>query len=190
MYDLNGDNKLDIVEADSSGELRVLNADGTPLQSFNHGQPVRTAIYPNVHPGAPVYQQLDPPREVLRTPAIGDIDGDRLPEIVDAAGEHVYAWHVDGTAVNGFPVRLDPAFSRPQDRTRQNHVKRGFSGSPVLADLDGNGRLDIVQSALDDHLYAWHGDGTPVSGFPVHLRVGSLRLRHSVRGVDQHARRR
>ena len=173
MYDLNGDNRLDIVEADSSGELRVLNADGTPLQSFNHGQPVRTAIYPNVHPGAPVYQQIDPPREVLRTPAIGDIDGDRLPEIVDAAGEHVYAWHVDGTAVSGFPVRLDPAFSRPQDRTRQNHVKRGFSGSPVLADLDGNGRLDIVQSALDDHLYAWHGDGTPVSGFPVHLRVGS-----------------
>jgi subtilase family protein/VCBS repeat protein len=173
MYDLNGDNKLDIVEADSSGELRVLNAAGTPLQSFNHGQPVRTAIYPNVHPGAPVYQHLDPPREVLRTPAIGDIDGDRLPEIVDAAGEHVYAWHVDGTPVNGFPVRLDPAFSRPQDRTRQNHVKRGFSGSPVLADLDGDGRLDIVQSALDDHLYAWHGDGTPVSGFPVHLRVGS-----------------
>ena len=128
MYDLNGDNKLDIVEADSSGELRVLNADGTPLQSFNHGQPVRTATYPNVHPGAPVYQQVDPPREVLRTPAIGDIDGDREPEIVDSAGEHVYAWHADGTAVHGFPVRLDPAFSLPQDRTRQNHVKRGFIG--------------------------------------------------------------
>jgi Subtilase family len=172
MYDLNGDNRLDVVEADSSGELRVLNADGSPLASFNNGQPVHTAVYPNVHPGAPVYGQLNPPREVLRTPAIGDIDGDREPEIVDAAGEHVYAWNADGTPVPGFPVRLDPAFSRPEDRTRQNHVKRGFSGSPVLADLDGDGKLEIIESALDDHLYAWHGNGTPVSGFPVHLRVG------------------
>ncbi|HMC06802.1 MAG TPA: S8 family serine peptidase, partial [Solirubrobacterales bacterium] len=173
MYDLNGDNKLDVVEADSSGGLRVLNANGSPLASFNNGQPERTATYPNVHPGAPVYSQLDPPREVLRTPAIGDIDGDREPEIVDAAGEHVYAWNADGTPVAGFPVRLDPSFSQPQDRTRQNHVKRGFAGSPVLADLDGDGKLEIIQSGLDDHLYAWHRDGTPVSGFPVHLRVGA-----------------
>jgi hypothetical protein len=170
LYDLNGDNKLDIVLADSSGELHVLNAGGTPLQSFNGGQPVRTQLYANVHPGAPVYGSLAPPREVLRTPAIGDIDGDMEPEIVDSAGEHIYAWHEDGTPVAGFPVRVDPAFSQPADETKQNHVKRGFAGSPTLTDLNGDGRLDIVIPALDQHLYAWDGSGQPIAGFPTKLK--------------------
>ena len=55
LFDIDGDNKLDTVLADSSGELRVLHADGTPLSSFNNGQPVRTRLYPNVHPGAQSY---------------------------------------------------------------------------------------------------------------------------------------
>ena len=92
----------------------MLEADGTPLQSFNNGQPVQTQLYPNVHSGAPSFGSVSPPREVLRTPAIGDIDGDLEPEIVDSAGEHVYAWDADGTAVPGFPVRLDPALSLPR----------------------------------------------------------------------------
>ncbi|MEK6276709.1 MAG: S8 family serine peptidase [Actinomycetota bacterium] len=170
LFDLDGDNRLDIVEADSSGQLHVLQADGTPLPSFNSGQPVTTDVYPNVHSGAPYLNELDPPREVLRTPAIGDIDGDMEPEIVDAAGEHVYAWNTDGSLE--FKVRLDPALSQPADRTRANHIKRGFSGSPALADLTGDGQLDIVESALDEHLYAWDGSGTPLPGFPVKLRVG------------------
>jgi len=176
LYDLNGDNKLDIVLANSSGELQVWGADGSPLKSFNGGQPARTQLYPNVHPGAPVYGSIPPPREVLRTPAIGDIDGDMEPEIVDSAGEHIYAWHEDGTPVAGFPVRIDPAFSQPADETKQNHVKRGFAGSPTLTDLNGDGKLDIVIPALDQHLYAWDGSGHPLPGFPMKLRSQSENL--------------
>jgi hypothetical protein len=172
MFDLNGDNKLDTIQADSSGELHVFSDNGTPLASFNGGQPVRTRLYPNVHLGAAAYGSVDPPREVLRTPAIGDIDGDLEPEIVDSAGEHVYAWNADGSTVPGFPVRLDPALSRPQDKTRQNHIKRGFTASPVLADLDDDGRLDIVIAGLDAHVYAWNGSGNALSGFPKLLRDG------------------
>jgi subtilase family protein/VCBS repeat protein len=170
MFDLNGDNKLDTIQADSSGELHVYSDDGSTLPSFNNGQPVRSRLYPNVHLGAASYGAVDPPREVLRTPVIGDIDGDMEPEIVDTAGEHVYAWNADGSTVPGFPVRLDPSFSRPQDRTRQNHVKRGFSASPVLADLNEDGKLDIVAAGLDEHVYAWDGTGNPLSGFPKLLR--------------------
>jgi hypothetical protein len=170
LFDLNGDNALDTVLADSSGELRVLNHDGQPLTSFNNGQPVRAALYPNVHLGSPSYNAVDPPREVLRTPAIGDVDGDLLPEIVVSGGEHVYAWNDDGSAVDGFPVRLDPALSRPQDRNRNNHIKRGFSASAALGDLDDDGRLDIVIPALDQHVYAWDGDGDALPGFPKKLQ--------------------
>ena len=111
--------------ADSSGELRVLHADGTPLSSFNNGQPVRTRLYPNVHPGAPSYGSVDPPREVLRTPAIGDIDGDLEPEIVDSAGEHVYAWEADGSTVSGLPGADRPrALAAAGPHAQQPHQAR------------------------------------------------------------------
>jgi hypothetical protein len=170
MFDLNGDNKLETIQADSSGELHVFSDDGTRLPSFNGGQPVQTRLYPNVHLGSPSYSAVDPPHEVLRVPAIGDIDGDLEPEIVDTGGEHAYAWNADGSVVPGFPVRLDPSFSRPQDRTRQNHIKRGFTASPVLADLNDDGKLDIVTAALDARVYAWNGSGNPLPGFPKLLR--------------------
>jgi hypothetical protein len=174
LFDLDGDNKLETIQADSSGELHVFDDAGQPSSGFNNGQPLRTLLYPNVHPGAPSYSSVDPPREVLRTPAIGDIDGDMEPEIVDSAGEHVYAWNADGSTVPGFPVRLDPSFSRPQDRTRNNHVKRGFTASPTLGDLDGDGKLEIVIPALDQHVYAWDGSGNPVPGFPKLLKDDGL----------------
>ncbi len=174
LFDVNGDNALDTVLADSSGELRVLNHDGQPLPTFNNGQPVRTGLYPNVHLGADSFNTVDPPREVLRTPAIGDVDGDLEPEIVDSAGEHVYAWEADGSVVAGFPVRIDPALSRPQDRTRNNHIKRGFTASPALGDLDDDGRLDIVVPSLDQHVYAWDGDGNALPGFPKKLQSSGI----------------
>ena len=174
LFDMNGDNALDTVLADSSGELRVLNHNGQPLPTFNNGQPVRSRLYPNVHLGSESYANVDPPREVLRTPAIGDIDGDLEPEIVDSGGEHVYAWEADGSAVAGFPVRIDPALSRPQDRTRDNHIKRGFSASPTLGDLNQDGDLEIVIPSLDQHVYAWDGSGTPLAGFPKKLQSSGI----------------
>ncbi len=170
LFNLDAENHLEAVLADSSGTLRVLEANASPEDSFNKGRSVSTQPNANVHYKAPVFKKLDPPREVLRTPAIGDIDGDMEPEIVDSAGEHVYAWHQDGRRVKGFPVRLDPKFSKPQDRTKRNHVKRGFSASPTLSDLNGDGKLDITIPGLDQHLYAWDGRGKPLPGFPVKLQ--------------------
>ena len=170
MFNVDRGNQLEIVLADSSGRLSVLDSDGKPQPSFNQGKAVRTQTYPNVHSGSRIYRKVDPPREVLRTPAIGDIDGDLEPEIVDSAGEHVYAWHLDGKAVKGFPVRLDPDNSRPEDRTKQNHVKRGFTASPTLTDLDGDAGLEIFLPALDQHMYAWNGQGEELDGFPVKLQ--------------------
>ncbi len=174
LWDVDGDNRLDVVLADSSGALRVFGRDGSPLQAFNGGQPVLTQRLAAVHPAAPAFGRVEAPRESLRTPAIGDIDGDLKPEIVDSAGEHVYAWNMDGSVVPGFPVRIDPSFSRPQDRTRANHVKRGFIASPALGDLQGDGALEIVIGSLDQHLYGWDGAGHPLTGFPVKLRDPSL----------------
>ncbi|MEA2439043.1 MAG: hypothetical protein QOH76_467 [Thermoleophilaceae bacterium] len=178
LFDLNGDNKLDIVQADSSGRLSVLNANGSPLKTFNKGKPVTARPYVNAHSGTgAIGSGIGVPREVLRTPAIGDVDGDMEPDIVDSAGEHVYAWHANGKALKGFPVRLNPAFSRPQDISKDNHVKRGFFASPTLGDLNGDRRLDITLPGLDQHLYAWDGrKAKALPGFPRLLKVPAEKL--------------
>ncbi len=181
LFDLDGDNALDVIQPTTSGELYVLHSDGTPVESWNGGDPVkteRTALAANHGTSG-----IPAPREPLRAPAIGDIDGDLSPDIVDAAGEHVYAWDRFGNPLDGFPVRIDPALSDPcvpgaphpcmdaADRaiTSDNHIKRGIFGSPALADIDGDGGLDIVSGSLDAHVYAWDGDGEPLDGFPVKL---------------------
>ena len=112
LYDLDGDNKLDVLQATSSGELYALHHDGTPVQSFNGGNPVRTDRM-QLARNHPVPASLPIPRESLRVPAIGDINNDHEAEIVATAGERVYAWNLDGSRVAGFPVRVNPAFSDP-----------------------------------------------------------------------------
>jgi Ca2+-binding RTX toxin-like protein len=181
LYDVDGDNRLDVIQPTSSGELLALHADGSPVESFNGGAPVTTD--PNALAAAHALPDgLPPPRESLRVPAIGDVDGDREAEIVATAGEHVYVWALDGERER--KLRLDPALSEPcvddadepcfdpDDRaiTEDNHIKRGFFGSPALADLDGDDTLDIVAAAMDQHLYAFRGDGAgQLPGFPVKL---------------------
>ncbi len=184
LADLDGDNTLDVVLGTSSGELYALDARGRPLESFNGGRPVQTQLYSQAKShDRPSEGATGEPREPLRAPAIGDVTGDGEPELVVTAGERVYAWHRDGKVVAGFPKRLVPALSAPckpavvkpcfdaeqRQITRKNHIKRGFLGSPALADLDGNGRLDIVAGALDAHVYAWNGRGRLMPGFPAKL---------------------
>jgi len=185
LVDLDADNVLDILLPTSSGELHALHADGSPLESWNGGEPVTTDLYAQAAAhasagglGEGLLARL--PREPLRVPAVGDVTGDGEPEVVATAGEHVYVWGRRGRRADGFPQRVRPELSEPckpgapdpcfsfSDRavTRENHIKRGFFGSPALADLDGDGHLDIVTGALDQHVYAWNGEGESLPGFP------------------------
>ena len=87
-------------------------------------------------------------------------------EIVAAGLDgRVYAWTPRGRRVRGFPVRID--LRRPESDGRRD---ASIYASPALADLDGNGKLDIVVGAADQKIYAWNGRGRRLPGWPVLAR--------------------
>ena len=125
----------------NGGALYVFRHDGTPFGNF------------------PKYTQ----ENFESTPALVDLDGDGYLDIVigggsvykpGSAGYRVHAFNRHGNELPGWPVAVG------------GHV----TGSPAIADLDGDGRPEVVVGSWDGRFYAWRGDGTLVSGWPVRPR--------------------
>ena len=115
-------------------------------------------------PGFPVQAS----QNMVSSPAIGDVNGDGWLDIVvgtgsyeSSGGNKVYAWDHNGNLLPGWP-----------QTTGGN-----MPASPALGDLDGDGDVEVIigcgaegdpyNPAPCTNLYAWHGDGRSVSGFPV-----------------------
>jgi hypothetical protein len=170
--DLDGDNRNELIVATADGTVHAYRPDGSEAP----GWPVRGDRLP-LHTGGSAFRSgaasPDASRGAfLASPAVGDLDRDGVPEVVAADYEgRVYAWSADGRRRWTRATRLE--FSgrplAPFDEARngeRNRTQRGFVGSPVLADLDGDRRLEVVAAAMDRHVYAWRAGGAAVRGFP------------------------
>ena len=114
---------------------------------------------------------------------IVDINGDGKREIIygDGAGL-VHAFTVGGRELAGWPVKanllpgLDPAQPNPHV-TAPAFTKGGISAdyhssmafSVAVGDIDGDGKPEVVAGTYDGFVYAWHGDGTVVKGWPFQI---------------------
>ncbi len=170
--DLDGDNVPELIVPAEDGVLRVLKKDGSALPGF----PVQTMMQSQAaaHPIAPGVAALSvatPAREMLRGVVVADLDTDGFPELITAAGIHVYVWSHRGTLRPGFPVSMDLDNCRGEDQRQDDiHRKCGFLANPGVGHLEGDDKpLDIVLAGLDGHLYAFRGDGSAVPNFPVDL---------------------
>src|SRR2546422_4664068 len=186
IADLEGSGTLDVVVATADGAVHVLRADGREAPGF----PVFTGPAPGMDPASDVNYlaasrwrdnpSARPRDGVLAPTAVGAVDGDgHLAIVATPRSGRTYAWRRDGTLLPGFPVETARAFAHQPvpvpDTPYHRNRSTGALAAPVLVDLDGDGRLDIVQAAWDGHVYAWHGDGTAVAGWPVDTDYPALR---------------
>ncbi len=137
---------LELVVADFLGRIYAYHADGTPV------------------PGWPV--ETEP--EVWNAPAVADLDGDGTLEVVVAPrspNNRVYVFRWDGTPMAGWPQSYPGGI---------HEGSAGAYASPVIADLDQDGRSEVIVHTLQGSVAIWHEDGTPYLGTsPVVFSTGA-----------------
>ena len=189
FYDLDNDGADELILPDSDGTLHVFDSEGGEMDGFPVLLDTRdghTDLAPNPHGEACAFRPRDdrgdcPTRghvdydvrhtALVGAPAVGDLEGDDDEDVeivMSTADGWVYAFHHDGTRVEGFPVRTDPANSEGTDPN--NWYDEGILAGVTIYDLDGNDDLEIIVGAGDQHVYAWDHDGEDHAGFPVHCR--------------------
>ena len=98
-------------------------------------------------------------------PALGDLTGDgRLEVVIGAWDRHVYAWDHRGRSVPGWPAKVEiPADRQKPEGTSIYARDDKIATTPVLVDVDSDGRRDVVV-ALQDTAFG-SVEKAPVSGF-------------------------
>ena len=171
LADIDGDNQNELIVANSDGVIHAFERGGGEVP----GWPVTTGALRPDHDGAAGYQPggVDRGHEaVLATPAVVDLDRDGKPEVIVAdLDRRVRIFASDGTLEH--TLVTDPQYAgipaQPFVNLRhgnRNRTQEGAIASPVAADLDGDGKLEVILASMDRHVYAWHADGTPVAGGP------------------------
>jgi hypothetical protein len=179
--DLDGDGAEELVVALADGSLHAFTHDTSELPGF----PAYLNLRLTVDPDNPTHSRnacahredkseciaqvgtvsTDVRHTLMMTPAVGDLDGDGSLEIVMATWDGwIYAFEHDGSRRDGWPKSVDFTLPPPNE---DNLIEFGFFSAPTLYDLDGDGSLEIIAPAMDQHIYVWHPDGSPMAPFPV-----------------------
>jgi hypothetical protein len=192
MADIDGDGVRDLIYPTSDGLLHVLTLRGA-VPAEVPGFPYTTALIDGLNPklgseptvpsylSAPAYQSgaIDPAitRESMMTsPAVADLDGDGKPEIVVISWPGtIYIVDTKGKDFPGWPRRMPLVPSCPLDTSLQKPERcmdvdhgwlRGAYGAPVIVDMDGDRKPEIVVAGFEGRLHAYKLDGSEAAGFP------------------------
>ncbi len=186
--DLDGDGRPEVVATSLTGRVYVFDHRGR-LRAGWPRQVGATAAGLGVPPPDAPYTRL-PSRGAFAPAVLAPLPGGSRLDVLQSAWDgRLYAFAADGRAVPGWPVDAElPAGTIPAGAV---HVRdRKLVAPPTLADLDGDGQVEVVVKSqefalgLEDlfgfgssfFVQAFHGDGAAhpggprVRGWPVRLQ--------------------
>lgn len=183
FVDLGGKRQLDLVFGTMDGTVNAIQPNGSQAPGF----PVYTRQLRQIDPRNPqnfdseAYSKVEALREA-RDPvsgiAVGDLDGNGAQSIIaTTTSGWVYAWSANGKLRDGFPVHGDDQYNTlpvptPDSGCRRCRLPiRGNWSAPALGNLEGNGKLSILMSSYDGHVYAFRANGSAVPGWPVKVEL-------------------
>lgn len=127
--DVNGDGEIEIVFGSWDQCLYLLNKGGVPLWGNLPG------ILPQVYCGGHGFYNED---TFWSSPALADLTGDGLPEII--TGADVYVGNVWGDPTGGYLYVFDAA----GNTLAREWIEQDIYSSPAVADLDNDGANEVV----------------------------------------------
>jgi hypothetical protein len=162
--DIDRDGSPEVVAGDMQGNLYVWNADGTlkfkreANPNFS-GKPLTPFV--NVRRGVRYRTQ----HGFIASPVLADLDGNGGNREIIAANmdRHVYAWHADGSQVDGFPVVVVD-HSKVSSIDSQTHAPTFNAGAgsalnggaivdtPAVGDLTGDGKPEILIGTNEEYV--------------------------------------
>jgi hypothetical protein len=180
--DLEGHHQLDLVFATDDGQVEALRPDGSEVPGFPVWSDTERQIDPLNPQNYSARSNRDPTLRNVHEPLSGIAVGDLfhnggLEVVATSANADVYVWDAHGDRLRGFPQHSNRRYwslpvPTPQAPTPHGRLpSRGNWSAPVLADLKGNGRLDILMTAYDGFVYAFRPDGRAVPGWPVQVKM-------------------
>ena len=152
--DMDRDDKVDIIAVGSRGTVVAVNYDEAKkslvtrwIKSYKRGAAGSSGL-----------------KDETSGIAIGDVNGDKYPEVVFLGDNLVYALDRSGLPIAGFPIKV----------SRGTPIY-GFFSDPILVDVNGDADPEILIPSNDGLVYAYTGKGKALAekdGFP--LAAGSF----------------
>ncbi len=98
------------------------------------------------------------------SPAVDDLDGDGLMEIVVRDGQYLYVYNSNGEIKQGWPNRLGSII-----------LGNAQIASPVLSDINDDGSKEVIvthrcDDAVDGKIFLFSADGSIMDGWPVEVQ--------------------